>query len=133
MVTVNKFGERFKPSVHYGRQNITNRYWQNAAYKASLFAASHPVQQTTISYDYSMPKAYVAGAAIGTAANLVANNWGPISSGCKTAWNWISNTAAPAIGKGCKSAWNWVSNTAAPAVGKWFSGAFNTIKGWFGK
>lgn len=95
MVNYNNFGDRYQPSVHYGRQNINNRYQWNAMNRAmsyrpcchSMNSSVFPsYQQTTVSYNTS--DSYMKGAVVGMGVNLVTNNWDKI----KSAGSWLVNT-----------------------------------------
>lgn len=67
MVTFKNFGSQYQPSVHYGRQNIANRYEQHAEAKRQAYLASHCYGggSTTITINQGPSKEMLIGSVIG--------------------------------------------------------------------
>ncbi|MCM1339692.1 MAG: hypothetical protein NC191_08480 [Muribaculaceae bacterium] len=75
MVNVNNYSNRYKPSVHTGRQNVNYRAQERAYMKAygaygggSIFPN---YQQQTISYSAGPSNAYMTGQVIGQTLNML--------------------------------------------------------------
>lgn len=74
MVTFNNFGDRYQPSVHYGRENVNARMRQRAAMKAAQHVAEHSSsgqEVTNIKINLGPSKSQVIGGVVGTGIKVL--------------------------------------------------------------